>query len=89
MRLLPFSEDAYPSTNRYELDLPQMVYQEMVKIAELVAKDKSFLRVDFYYVNGKIYVGEVTFFPAGGMGKFTDEAWDDKLGEWIKLPNNN
>lgn len=32
-----------------------------------------------------VYLGEMTFFPAAGMGKFEPEDWDEKLGEWIKL----
>lgn len=40
-------------------------------------------------MNGNIYFGELTFFPASGWGEFTDEKWDYKLGEWIKLPDSN
>ena len=57
----------------------------MISIAERIAKGHLFLRVDLYNVNGKVYFGETTFFPAGGMGQFTDTAWDEKLGDWIQL----
>ena len=36
-----------------------------------------------------IYFGEITFFPASGLGKFQPVEWDDKLGEWIKLPDKH
>lgn len=58
----------------------------MIELAEVLAKDKIFVRVDFYDVNNKIYFGEITFYPASGLGKFTDEKWDLKLGNWLKLP---
>lgn len=29
--------------------------------------NEPFLRVDFYNVNGKIFFGELTFYPASGM----------------------
>ena len=32
-----------------------------------MSKGFPFVRMDFYDVNGKIYFGEYTFFPASGM----------------------
>lgn len=81
---LPFGEAAFKPTNKY-ITLPSNL-GKMIELAEKLAKDKIFVRVDFYDVNNKIYFGEITFFPASGMGKFTDEKWDFKLGEMIKLP---
>lgn len=39
---------------------------EMISIAKF-----RFHRVDLYDVKGKIYLGELTFYPASGMGKIT------------------
>ncbi|WP_347082617.1 ATP-grasp fold amidoligase family protein, partial [Bacteroides uniformis] len=47
--------------------------------------EQSFLRVDFYNINGLIYFGELTFYPASGMGTFTDENIDLQLGSYLKL----
>ena len=44
------------------------------------------MRTDFYEVDGKLYFGEITFYPASGLEKFAPEKWDNILGEWIKLP---
>lgn len=63
--------------------------EEMYRLAELLSKDIPFLRTDFYIVNHKIYFGELTFFPASGMGKFVPEEWDFKLGELIKLQKHD
>lgn len=48
---------------------------EMISIAKTIAKDFGHVRVDLYCVNGKIYIGELTFTPEGGiMSYFTNEA---------------
>lgn len=59
---------------------------EMIHIAEKLSKGIPFVRVDLYSVNKTILFGEMTFFPNSGCGKFTDEKWDYKIGEWLKLP---
>ncbi len=63
---------------------PEM--DEMLQLAEQLAKDTYFLRTDFYIVNHRIYCGELTFFPASGFNPFTPDKWDTILGEWIRLP---
>lgn len=60
--------------------------EEMYKLAEILSKNIPFVRTDFYIVNHKIYFGELTFFPASGMGVFTPNEWDYKIGEYLKLP---
>lgn len=60
---------------------------EMIALAESLAEGFPFVRVDFYNVQGKIYFGEMTFYPAAGFGQFTKEDDDILLGSWIKLPN--
>ncbi len=61
-------------------------FEEMVKYATILSKDIPFVRVDFYYVNKVVYVGELTFFHNGGFTKMTPPEWDEKLGKLIKLP---
>lgn len=68
-----------------EIEEPK-TYNRMIEIAEKIAIDIPFLRVDFFEKNGKPYVGELTFYPANGFGKFLPREWDYKLGEMIKLP---
>lgn len=41
--------------------------------------------MDSYNVNGKIYFGELTFYPASGMGRWTTEEADIKIGEHMEL----
>ena len=57
-----------------------------IKIAQELSKNFPYVRVDLYNAGGKIYFGELTFFPGSGFGEFRPEEWNDKLGSWIKLP---
>lgn len=61
-------------------------YDKMWEFASVLAKDKSFSRIDFYEVNRRIFFGEITFFPTSGMGGFDPIDWDYKFGEWLSLP---
>ena len=67
-------------------DVPQSDIEKMVSISQKLAQTTPFLRVDFYDLEGKIYWGELTFFPASGFGKLYPDEADLKLGEWIQLP---
>ena len=58
--------------------------EKMMEIARILSKDFPLVRVDFYEVNGKVYVGELTFIP-GMFLKFKPQAWDFKLGEFLDL----
>lgn len=62
-------------------------FEEMVQSAEKLAKPFPFVRVDFYETDNKFYVGEMTFYPGGGILPFTPVEWDYKLGEYIILPD--
>ena len=64
---------------------PRHLYA-MQEICEKLSKGIPFVRVDMYVVGDFEYFGELTFFPASGIGTFTPDEWQDKLGELIKLP---
>ena len=36
--------------------------------------------------SGKIYFGEMTFYPAGGATPFDPPHWDETFGSWLQLP---
>ena len=59
--------------------------EKMKNLAAKIAKGKAFVRVDFYEVEGKVYFGEITFFPCSGYERFDPEDWDRKLGDKIDL----
>ena len=60
-------------------------WDEMVKIAEDLAKPFPFVRVDLYNINERIYFSELTFTPAKGTLKFDDEKADYEMGEWLQI----
>ena len=64
-------------------------YSRMLKIASRLSEGMPFVRIDLYEINGKIYFGEITFYPAAGFGTFTPKEWNRKLGDMIQLPIPN
>ncbi len=58
---------------------------KMLKLAEELSTDIPFIRVDFYVIHGRIYFGELTFFPASGFEEFIPEAFDLAMGKWIDI----
>ena len=54
---------------------------EMVEVARILSKDFPFVRVDLYYLRGKIYFGELTFYPWSGYVQFTPDCFDYILGD--------
>ncbi len=63
-------------------------FEEMKRIASTLSKGIPHVRVDLYDINGKIYFGELTFFHFSGNVPFEPKEWDNKIGEWLKLPMN-
>ena len=63
--------------------MPQMLC-DMKQIANHLTKQIGFVRVDLYILQCRVIVGELTFTPVGGTGKFTPKEWDKKLGDlWM------
>lgn len=56
----------------------------MVEIAKKLSEDFNFVRVDFYIINNKVYLGELTFTPADGFQIFKNRDCDLKLGKLLK-----
>ena len=60
--------------------------EEMVRVAEALSKDIPFSRIDLYDVDNHVYFGEVTLYPASGLGAFRPDDWNRKIGDMIILP---
>ena len=82
--MLDFGEADLAPVPDEKVELPDNL-KEMVKLAEQLSKEEPFLRVDLYNVRGKIYFGELTFYPASGMGKWTSKETDRILGIYLNL----
>ena len=59
--------------------------EEMLEIAAKLSKDFPFARIDLYSVAGKIYFGEITFYPWSGYMEFEPDEFDFILGEKFNL----
>lgn len=57
---------------------------EMIFVAEKLSAKFKTVRVDMYRCNGKIYIGEITFFHYNAMMKNTSVRWDRWLVEQYK-----
>lgn len=82
-RLLPFTRK-YPN-NPKTPEKPNN-FDLMVDIAKKLSQDFPFVRVDLYEVDGRVYFGELTFYPGNGMEAFDPVEWDYKIGDLLRLP---
>lgn len=58
---------------------------EMFRIAEQLSAGLPFSRIDLYECNGKVYFGEITFFPDSGFDANLLPETDQYFGEMIDL----
>lgn len=63
-------------------------FEEMLMIAEKLSEDFPYVRVDLYNVNGKIYFGELTFYPWSGYVQFDPDEADCVFGKDFSLYKN-
>ena len=71
-----------------EVDKP-INFDEMMRIAHVLSEDFPAARVDLYSIGGKIYFGEITFFPWSGYMEFEPDEFDFELGGKFVLPEKN
>ena len=79
---LPFT-NGYP--NATVLPQKPLCFVEMKKLASELSQGIPHVRVDFYEVNGKVYFGEMTFFPGSGFTPFVPSEWESIMGDWIDV----
>ena len=61
------------------------VFTLMIEFAKKLSAPFPFVRVDFYDLHDKLYVGEMTFKSGGGFSKFEPVDWDYRFGEMLDL----
>lgn len=86
--LMKIGEEICPPNFNKEIPVHENI-EKMKELAEKLSATKPFLRADFYDADGKVYFGELTFYPASGFGKFIYDGNDERLGSWIKLPEKS
>lgn len=75
MKSLPFGSVKKPAQ-----------FEDMIAYAKILSKPFPFVRVDFFYTVDKVYFGELTFYTAGGYGKYAPDEWNYTMGDWFVLP---
>ena len=84
--LMPFGKELAHNPNII-VEKPKG-FEEMQEIAKKLSAPFSFVRVDLYEVQGKIYFGELTFFPAGGAPDFKPIEFDKIVGDMWDIATN-
>ena len=59
---------------------------EMVRVAETLAADFPYARIDLFYCGGKVTFGEITFYHGGAFERFDPPEFDRFFGDKLALP---
>jgi hypothetical protein len=60
-------------------------YFEKRRFKKKLGKQFNFVRVDFYSLEDRIYIGELTHYPESGTGRINPKEYDFRLGEYWKF----
>lgn len=64
-------------------------WEEIKAVAAKLSEDFPFVRVDLYNIRGRIYFGELTFYPMSGYVNFDPDNFDEYLGSfWEGMKDN-
>jgi hypothetical protein len=63
-------------------------FEKMKETAKLLSQGLPFARIDIYETKERPYVGEITLYPASGLGRFVPERFNLILGDMIHLPTS-
>lgn len=83
-QMMPYSQDALNAPEGFTLPKPDCL-DDLFTYAEILSKPFNFVRSDFYVVNEKVYFGELTFTPSGGLDTGRLKDVDALLGSMVKL----
>ncbi len=75
----------YPSGRERKVDPPDK-FDEMLELARKLSKDMIHARIDFYYVDGHIYFGEITLYHGSGFVISDPPSFEQQMGDWMHLP---
>ena len=81
---LNWNELPYSNTESSHFSKPSS-FSEMIDVCKIVAQDFPFVRVDFYEIKGRPYIGELTFVPAGGLDNTIPYEADVEIGKMFDV----
>ncbi|MGR3501199.1 ATP-grasp fold amidoligase family protein [Pseudaestuariivita sp.] len=78
----------FSSLELVKRDLPPKpkLYDEMLRLASVMAKDLDNVRVDFLFTEDRILLNEMTLYRGSGMNPFDPPEWDRHFGDLWTLP---
>lgn len=77
----------YPEKpNEKQWEKPEL-WDKMVEYAKILSSDFKFVRVDMYQINGKVYLGELTFTPGNGCFNYKDKETNIRIGNYLTVKN--
>ena len=82
--LLRLNQRGVDAPENFTLPKPENI-DKMFGLAEQLCGSEPFLRVDLYNVNGQIFFGELTFYPASGLDGNYLETTEKLFGDYINL----
>jgi len=65
---------------------PPAGLDRMLTAAKDLGSDFDCIRIDLYEIDGKVFFGEFTPYPCGGLDRFIPASFDNELGARWKLP---
>ena len=67
------------------IDKKPAKFEKMLEMTRVMAEGLIHLRMDFYYVDDKIYFGEMTLYHGSGMNWFRNYQIEKKYGDYLDL----
>lgn len=67
-----------------EVDMP-LNMNVMIDIAGVLGENEPHIRIDMYNTNGKIYIGEMTFYSGGGFINIYNQNYSNELASYIDI----
>ena len=81
---LPLKRTDYHDEALKEVKQPSK-FGEMIEYSKQLSKLFKFVRVDFYEINNKVYLGELTFTPGACLFSYTNPEDNIKIGNLLTL----
>ena len=78
------TKDGIKYGNNLKIDKPKNL-EKMFEFASILSTGIPFIRVDFYECNGKLYFGELTFYPSSGFDANRLEKTDQIFSNNLKI----
>lgn len=83
-KLLRYNKRGLAAPEGFTVPKPEGL-EEMYEVASKLSEGFTFARIDLYDVDGKVYFGEITFYPNSGLDNNLVPESENRWGQLIKL----